>query len=45
MLKSMFMKMQSQHTAKMSEDEREEYVQSAKLLMKQQGINLVSKKR
>lgn len=28
-----------------SEDEREEYVQSAKLLMKQQGINLVSKKR
>ncbi len=27
-----------------SEDEREEYVQSAKLLMKQQGINLVSKK-
>lgn len=28
-----------------SEDEREEYVQSAKLLMKKQGINLVSKKR
>lgn len=28
-----------------SEDEREEYVQSAKLLMKQQGINLVSKKK
>jgi len=28
-----------------SEDEREEYVQSAKLLMKLQGINLVSKKR
>ena len=28
-----------------SEEEREEYVQSAKLLMKQQGINLVSKKR
>ena len=28
-----------------SEEDREEYVQSAKLLMKQQGINLVSKKR
>lgn len=28
-----------------SEDERGEYIQSAKLLMKQQGINLVSKKR
>lgn len=28
-----------------SEDKRREYVESAKLLMKQQGINLVSKKR
>lgn len=28
-----------------SEEDRGEYVQSAKLLMKQQGINLVSKKR
>lgn len=28
-----------------NEDEREKYVEAAKLLMKQQGINLVSKKR